>query len=357
MEKTLKDVYYNIKGPGSLGGVDAVYRVAKAKDKRITKKKVKTWLKSQPTYTLHKPIRRKFKRGRIIVSGIDDRWQADLVDLRSLKKFNNGVCYLNVVIDVFSKYAWVTPLKNKRGIDLVKAFQTIFREGRMPRSLQTDQGTEYMNRNFQKLLRENGIIFFTSKNETKASVVERLNRTLKTKLWHYFTAKSTSQYINVLDDIVRSYNNTFHSSIQMKPIDVTKNNEKEVWENLYGHHSLKMAPRRSKYNVGEQVRISKYKKNFDKGYLRNWTREIFTISQRQDSFPEIYFLQDKSGEDIVGGFYKEEIQPIINDDNVYKIEKIIRHRKRNGIHECLVRWLGYPKMFDSWIRRSTLISL
>ena len=193
MDKILREVYYKVRSPGSLAGVDAVYRAAKERNKKITRRIVAKWLKSQETYTLHKPARRKFRRGKIIVSGIDQRWQADLVDLRSLSKFNDGINYLNVVIDVFSKYAWVVPMRNKKGVDLVNAFKTILAEGRVPKSLQTDKGSEYLNRTFQQFLKDKNILFFTSNNETKACVVERLNRTLKTKTWRYFTFKPTNR--------------------------------------------------------------------------------------------------------------------------------------------------------------------
>ena len=355
MEKTLEEEYYNSSSPAFLAGVDAVYRATKRKDNRITKGIVKKWLRSQETYTLHKPAKRKYKRGKIIASKIDERWQADLVDLRSISKYNDGIKYLNVVIDVFSKFAWVIPLKRKGGDDLVEAFKVIFRETRTPCCLQTDKGSEYMNRIFQDFLRKKNIIFFTSSNETKASVVERLNRTLKTKIWRYFTWMSTRRYIDVLPDIVRGYNNSFHSAIQMKPSEVNPENENSVWESLYGHHSMKEQTVGEKYRTGGKVRISKYKRIFDKGYLPNWTREIFTIAKRLDGNPTMYYLKDDGGEEIKGGFYKEEIQEIKKDDNVYKVEEILRTRKRKGNKEHFVKWLGYPEKFNSWISEHDIV--
>ena len=149
-------------------------------------------------YTLHKPIRRHFKRNRVIVGGIDQQWQMDLADMQSMQKFKDGYRYLLVCIDVFSKYAWVIPLKNKKGPSLVEAFKITLACGRKPEKIITDQGTEFFNRHFKALLKDEDIELYNTYNETKASVVERLIRTLKTRMWRYFTAKKTMRYINML---------------------------------------------------------------------------------------------------------------------------------------------------------------
>ena len=143
----------------------------------------------------------------------------------------------------------MVPSKKKQGQELVKAFQTILASGRKPSKLQTDQGTEFLNRVFQKFLRENKIEFFTVKSALKASVVERFNRTFKNKMYKFFTAKNTLTYIDVLPQSVRSYNNTYHRSIKMKPSQVTKANEAKVWDTLYGSDVLKRI--RFKFQVGE----------------------------------------------------------------------------------------------------------
>ena len=134
------------------------------------------------------------------------------MDISSLARFNKGYKFLLTCIDVFSKFAWVVPLKNKTGESLVNGFQSILDLGRSPEKLQTDKGTEFLNRNFQSFLKEKNIHFFTTNNELKASVVERFNRTLKTRMWKYFTAKNTRVYIEILQDIVHAYNNSYHQS-------------------------------------------------------------------------------------------------------------------------------------------------
>ena len=147
--------------------------------------------------------------------------------------------------------------------------------------LHTDKGTEFTNRLFQRFLKDKKIIFFTTHKDTKASVVERFNRILKGKMWKYFTAKNTTKYIDVLQKLMYSYNHSRHRSIGMKLADVNPENESVVWQRLYGNESSK--PIKYKFKVGHQVRISKAKLIFQKGYLPSWTEEIFTVTKRVPS--------------------------------------------------------------------------
>ena len=209
----LSDYYFNTKSPVAFTSPLALYREAKKCYPSLTFRQVKTWLQSKDTYILHKPVRYNLPRNRVIVTWIDDQWQADLVDTSSLARFNKGYKFLLTCIDVFSTFAWVVPLKNKSGETLVNSFQSILDLSRSPRKLQTDKGTEFLNHNFQSLLIENSIHFFTTNSELKASVVERFNRTLKTRMWKYFTAKNSRVYIDILQDIIHGYNNSYHRSI------------------------------------------------------------------------------------------------------------------------------------------------
>ena len=166
----------------------------------------------QDTFTLHKPARRNFKRNRVIVEGIDEQWQMDLADMQSLKDYNDGYRYLHVCIDVFSKYAWIVPIKSKTGPALVEAFKVILSSGKKPHKIMTDQGTEFFNKSIQTLLKDEDIELFNTFNETKASIVERVIRTFKTKMLRYFTAKKTMRYLDMLPDLVYSYNHSEHRS-------------------------------------------------------------------------------------------------------------------------------------------------
>ena len=353
MEKILNKIYYNLASEASFSGVEAVFRAAKESGlKTITRKQVKDWLKKQDVYTLHRPARRQFPKNRVIVGGKDDQFQADLVDLSSLSKFNDGFNWILTCIDIFSKFGWAIPLKHKTGFEITEAFIKIFQSGRKPHKLQTDKGLEFLNRTFQKYLKKQNVHFFTTNSEAKASVVERFNRTLKTKMWKYFTHKNTRRYVDILPDLLKSYNHSFHRSIKMKPIEVNQANENLVWHTLYGEVISK--PVRFLFNVGDSVRISRTKKTFDKGYKANWTIEIFTVTERIPRRPPVYRLKDEQDEVLDGVFYEPEIQKVEKTDDVYHIDHTLKKRKRKGKVEYLVKWKGYPDKFNSWVPASDL---
>ena len=186
---------------------------------------------------------------------------------------------------------------------------------------------------------------YTSENEDiNAAVVERFNRTLKNKMWRYFTYAKTQKYTDVLDDLVHSYNHTYHRSIGMAPSQVTVANSQEIVEKLY---PLKRKPI-YKFEVGDKVRMSRGKHVFRKGYVQGWTDEIFTVSTRHPTDPATFGLKDYDGEDIKGKFYEQELQKVTKqDDDVYDIEEVVKTRKRGGKVEYYVKWKGYPSKFNS----------
>ena len=197
------------------------------------------------------------------------------MDLAKLSSYNKGFKCLLTCIDVLSRYAWVVPLKDKTGKTLKEAFQVIFKTGRQPIRLQTDKGTEFTNRIFQKFLNEHDVHFFTTYNEeTKANIVERFNRTLKTKMWKYFTYRETLPYVDVLSDMVASYNHTVHRTIGIPPTEVTWANQTTVFMRLCGR---KGSTKSFKFSPGDRVQLSKANRRFKKGYLLNWTEELLTV--------------------------------------------------------------------------------
>ncbi|KAJ8023215.1 hypothetical protein HOLleu_35549 [Holothuria leucospilota] len=221
----------------------------------------------------------------------------DLVDLSSLSRYNKGFKFLLTCIDVLSKYAWVVPLKNKKGPTILKAIKSMLSYGRVPYQIHTDRGGEFINKHVQGFLKEKDIHYFTTNNETKASVVERFNRTLKSRMWKDFTHRNSLKYIGVLSKLVEGYNRSYHRSIKMRPIDVTKENEGTVWNTLYPSYVIKDNGN-YKFKLGERVRIAKSKLKYEKGYLPNWSEELFTVVKRKPKPIPVYRLQDWNGEDI-----------------------------------------------------------
>ena len=333
--------YYTPESSGSFGGVGRLSRAT-----GVSRRKAFNWLKYKDTYTLHKPVQRKFKRRKIIVAGKDYLWQCDLIDLRMLKRFNDGFAYLLSCIDVFSKYAWVVPIKHKTGGELVTAFEIILSSGRKPLRLQTDKGTEFRNRIFQDTLKQNGIAFYVTENDDiKASVVERFNRTIKEKLFRYFTSIGSNRFIEIIPKLVESYNNSYHRSIKTTPASVNLSNQEDIWQTLYGEINPSPIP---KLAVGDRVRLSKTRLQFAKGYLPNWTGELFTISKVQLTNPPTYQVRDDNDETIEGTFYEKELQKVAEKE-IYRIEEVLKTKKSGNKKMYLVKWFGYPSTFNSWV--------
>jgi hypothetical protein len=253
-------------------------------------------------------------------------------------------------IDVLCKYGWVAPLKTKAADYVVEAFKT-FIVRRKPTFLQTDKGTEFLNAKFQKMLSDERIKHYTSQNDDiKCAVVERWHRTLLAKLYRYFTHKNTTRYVDVIHDLVVSYNDTYHSSIKMAPSAVDCHNEQDVRDTLFGRKkNERHNTPRTRFKVNDTVRISGTRQRLPtKGYNEKWSRELFKVSKINDTDPVTYCLTDYAGETIVGKFYGPELIKAVKE--VFAIEKVLktRHRKKDGKTEYFVKWLDYPDQFNSW---------
>ena len=290
------------------------------------------------------------------VNTIDDQWQMDLADMQDIRSKNSNHRYILTCIDILSRYAWARPLKTKAGINVAAAIEDIFTtSGRIPKRIQTDQGREFYNTQVKALLDRYNVELFSVKSPTKAALVERFNRTLKSKIWRMFTSNNNHKWLDALQDIVRAYNHSQHRVINMRPVDVTKENAMLVWERLYGKDKRRQSTLKGKIRTGDRVRISKVKGQFEKGYLPNWSREEFIVDKVNTKFlPTMVTLKDYHDDPIEGGFYADEIQKIARDkdDDVYAVEKVIRQQRRHGVIWYYVKWLGYDNSFNSWIRKS-----
>ena len=224
--------------------------------------------------------------------------------MQSLSRKNKGIKYLLCVKDLYSKYALVIPLKDKKGISIVNTFDKIIKQSeRKPNKIWVDQGSEFYNNNFKKWLSDNKTILYSTYNEGKSVVAERFIRTLKNKLYKHMTPTCKNVYYDVLDDVVNKYNNTKHSTIKMKPIDV-KNDSKRVYIDEHNEKD-------GRFKVGDRVRISKFKNIFAKGYTPNWSKEIFIVDKINDTVPYTYNLKDLNDEEIISSFYDRELQKSI----------------------------------------------
>ena len=250
---------------------------------------------------LHKPVTKKFDKKEVYSQFKDNIWELDLADMQSLSRKNKGIKYLLCTIDLYSKYPFVIPLKDKKVISIVNTFNKIIKQSnRKSNKRWVDQGREFYNNVFKNWLSDNDITMYSTYNEGKSVVAERFIRTLKNKLYKHMTATGKNVYYDVLDNVVNKYNNTKHSTIKTKPIDVGDNNKRVYID----EHNEKD----SRFKVSDRVRISRYKNIFAKEYAPNWSKEIFIVDKINDTEPYTYNLKDLNDEEIIGSFYDKDLQ-------------------------------------------------
>lgn len=323
---SLARFYYNDESPGYLGSVKKLFDASRAGALRSkpTHKQVKKWLSAQEVYTLHKPVRKRILRNYYTTFEINGLWQADIIDLHLLKKFNDGHGYILAVIDVFSKFVYAQPLKTKSAAEVTKAFRNmidgaVVKEGvrSAPRTLQTDEGKEFINKDFKAFLKSRNIRLHVRLTMSlhKQSIIERFNRTMQTLIRRYFTATraATPRYVDVLSKLVHLYNNTVHSTTKMKPSAVTIRHVKFVYENTHRRHRnrIPMNIYTQPFQLGDKVRIRRAKSRFEAGYTINWSREIFVVSNIIRKKPlYLYQLKDSQQSQIRKKFYGSELQRV-----------------------------------------------
>ena len=293
--------YHDPRQPSSLGGVTRFAQTLK-----LPTQKVREVLEKDLGYTLHKQRGRRFPTLPVLVFNIDQQWVADLVEVQNISKYNKGMRYLLMVIDAFSKYAWVEPIKTKTGKVVTEAFEKILKraKGRKPINLQTDAGKEFYNSTFAALMKQKNIHHFSTSGDAKASIVERFNRTFK-------------DYLPVLPDLVKGYNASYHHTIGMAPNQVNLKNEKEVWDRMYGKRLSKKTQKGS-LKVKDSVRLNKKFRPFKKGYLPGWTEEVFVVQLVLPGVVPTYKIGEFDGTLLKGTFYEQDLQKVnVSKDDLF----------------------------------------
>jgi transposase InsO family protein len=316
---------------------------------------------------IHKPFRKTFPRRSVHAAYKDEVWSMDLVDMSEWKAVNDGEKYILTVVDVFTRYAWAKPMKTKSAIDTFAAFIAIVEEsGRKPKKLWVDQGAEFYNSVFKKWMATrnqavpDSAVMYSTFGESKSVIVERFNRTLKTRMWYEFTKENTRRWVDMLPDLLKWYNTRVHSKLKMSPMEASKRKNQTKVDEIMNpvNEDQSGIKRKTKYEVGEVVRISRVKGIFEKGYLPNYSREVFTIVESQVPYnsdePIVYKLKDRSGKVLTGSFYEQELGKVKYPD-ILLVEKVLKTKKIDGKPHSLVKWLGYPESMNSWLPNSDII--
>ena len=219
LEKLLENICFSPSHAGSFSSARQLQRILKNQyGQNSNLNVIQNWLQKHRSYNLHKARTINFKRNPIVAHYIDQQWQGDLLFLPDLAKFNDGFQIILVCIDVVSRFAWVEAMKNKSGMETGRAFETILKrdeKSRKPEKFQTDDGKEFFNVHFSAVMKKYNINHFSIPSDKKAAIAERFIKTLKQKIYKYLdTEANRTRYIDVLQDLVKSYNMTYHSKIK-----------------------------------------------------------------------------------------------------------------------------------------------
>jgi len=352
----LKKYYFEEINPAAYAGPQKLYNVLSKKYPGVfTLQYVRQWLNDQDAYSLQKTRRYRFRHANVRVSAIGEQLDIDLLSMENLASDNDGIRFLLCAIDILSRKLWVRPLKNKTAKVVLEEMKSIIKAVSPTKiaKIRSDKGSEFSNRWFKKYMKEQNIYFFTTNNPPKSNYVERVQRTLKEKLYRYMRHKRTYRYIDNLQNIVDSYNATPHRALKgLSPNDIDKNNEADVWAQTYLKKSNnKIGKPIFRLKKGDLVRISFDRKPFQRAYQEQYTTEVFKVIGRilKQGIP-MYTLADMKGENIPALFYTSELQKVNKDENsLWFIERILKKRIRNKKQQYLVEWQGFPAVFNSWI--------
>lgn len=340
MDKLFKK-YTDPSNPGAFAGLSGF-----KKNNKYNKVSSKKLLKKVETYTLHKDVKRKgYPKRKTKACGLDHMWQVDLIDLKNIHVQNSHYKFLLTAIDVFGRYAWVVPLKNKSSQENKDAFEKIFSKGRIPKIIYSDMGNEFKGECL-KYFNEMGIRHMNSQSIHKASMVERFNRTLKEKIARYLTYSKSKRYIHVLDALVNNYNNSYHRTIKTTPAKVTKDNEKQIYTLLYGDEDEEQIVD-FKFVIGDYVREIVDKKTFEKGYTPRWSKEIFIVRSLIPSNPPTYQLKGIDGHVYVWKYYKEELQKVDKNEFPYDTFEIVEETE----DQYKVKQINSQVQKEKWIEK------
>ena len=298
---------------------------------------------------LNKSTINKFPRQKVIVNHINEIHSTDLVDMSKYSKINKGYKYIFTNIDIFSKIAYAFPLKTKKIQEIKPCFEKIFEKNKR-KYIWSDKESAFLSKEMQQFFKDNNVKIYHTNSHLKAVVIERFNRSLRELMMKEFVKNNNTIWYNILPKLIKIYNNRYHSTIKMKPMQVNKNNEKYIKENIYAYNKTTKNP---KFKINDLVRISLKRRDlFDKPSVNiKWSEELFKIHSINRSNVITYKIKDLNDEIIEGVFYEKELQKSKNTSEVYIIEKIIKKNK----NKYLVKWRNYSNDFNSWIDKDDII--
>ena len=262
---------------------------------------------------LNKGVINKFERKKVVINHIDEIHSCDLVDMTKYSRINKSYKHIFTNVDIFSKYAWAFPIKSKKKVDIKPCFQKIFKD-RKPKSIWSDKESAFFSQEMLKFFEDNNVKIYYTYSNLKAVFIERFNRSLRELMMKEFVKNNNTIWHNMLQNLIKTFNNRYQHTIKMKPIDVTKSNEKYI-KMTYTYDKINKIP---KFKVNDLVRISlKRRTLFDKPSSNiKWSEELFKIHSIRKSNVITYKIKDLNDSIIKGIFMKKSFkkQKIVQDN-------------------------------------------
>jgi hypothetical protein len=345
--KAINSAFENVNKSSAFSSLRNVYKAAKALDSSVTFRMVEKFVEQQHAYTLLKPV----KTGKYLsttAAGNHQEVQMDLMDVSSWDpSANDNVKFILIVVDVYSKFLLVEPIVNKSATSVVDAIQKVFNRHCYNVSL-SDSGREFLNETHTRWRHTVGVQHRVPKSSEKAAIAERNIRTLRNRIGRYRTHFNKPRYVDDLQKIVNGINASFNRCLGASPNDV-KSGKIKPNDSLNDFSWLEhRAKPRSKFNVGDFVRLSLTRGKFAKESHYSFSEEMFKICQILPTKPVTFIIQDLLGREIEGHVYGWELCRVSKQDGVFQVEKILKRKTVRGQRLCLIRWLGYSSDFDSW---------
>ena len=343
--------------PYSFGGIYRSYN----EYKNLNKKEIDESFNYNDIYTRFKQYRKLKYDNPVYCRAKRDQFQSDVCYMadEELVQGSGGYKFLLIVIDVFTKYAWVFPLKNIKAVEIVKCFKDLFTSEK-PRNLTTDAGGEFVNLKVNRLLKKLKIKHYIARGRTKAQMAERFILSLKRLLYQICRARNTNNWVTVLDTALKIYLNRVHRTIKMPPKEAELPENQIVLSRIHNSRYDEIKKRKkkhAKYKIGDTVRISLTRSKFKRGYLQNYSTEVWTVKEVLTNLPyPRYIVQDEDGEILKCVLNENEIVKF-NPSEVYQIEKVLKKRKRGKKLQYYVKWLHLDKKFNSWIDENQFVAL
>ena len=329
-----------------------LYQEIKSRGKyKISLGQIKNYLSKQESYTLTKNVKESSNKPHYVSYFKYYLLQTDLVNMVSYAKKNDNVMYLLTVIDTFSKYLWIRPIKNRKGKTVADNFENILEEiNENILYLCSDRGIEYKAQEWLLLMERHNIKHYYSTTGGCAGI-ERVHRTIKSKIAKYMYMHNTERYIDVLPKLVQSYNKTVHSTTLKKPRNVNISNQYEVYLHIKNNQK-KFKKKRFLFNIGDTVKISLKRTVYDRELSQKFSKEFFEIAHRyRNQSINLYKLRDCTKDVIFGSFYEYELQKYIPDPKkTYIIDKVVKREENRS----LVTFKDFPSKCKEWVENTKI---